>query len=72
MNVRLVCTLKRRVPKNGMPRPEHVAELDHLAGADQRAPRSTDSGLHVVAEPRSSPAPHFDGQRWPRRASFQV
>ena len=35
MNVRLMCTSKRRVPKNGILSLSTCAELDHLAGLDQ-------------------------------------
>src|SRR5215831_16705420 len=64
MNVRLTCTSKRRVPKNGIfalstyPSSMTSPVLISLTAL------STVCGFMWLAEPRSSPAPHFDGQRW--------
>src|SRR6266568_982733 len=65
MKVRLVCRLKMRVPKNAMPGPRTWPSSMTSPVLMSRAPRSTVSGfLMWFPEPRSSPAPHFDGQRW--------
>jgi hypothetical protein len=62
-NVRLVCTSKRRVPKNGMDEestwPNSITSPVRMS----RVPRRTVSGFMWLAEPRSSPIPHFEGQR---------
>src|SRR4029450_11620941 len=64
INVRLMCTSKRRVPKNGIfvlstcPSSMTSPVLISLTAL------STVCGFIWLAEPRSSPAPHFDGQRW--------
>ena len=42
---------------------EHVRELDDLAALDSLTASSTSAGFIRFAEPRSSPAPQFDGQR---------
>src|SRR5262249_40648775 len=61
--VRLTCTSKRRVPKNGIfvlstcPSSMTSPVLMSLTAL------STVCGFMWLPEPRSSPAPHFDGQR---------
>ena len=63
MNVRLVCTSKRRVPKNGI-LSESTCPISMTSPVlMRRTALRTDSGFMWFAEPRSSPAPHFDGQR---------
>src|SRR5262249_43052113 len=64
MKVRLTCTSKRRVPKNGIfalstyPSSMTSPVLISLTAL------STVCGFMWLPEPRSSSAPHFDGQRW--------
>src|SRR4029450_12087657 len=57
MNVRLVCTSKRRVPKNGIEAlstwPSSMISPDLMS----RVARSTDSDFMWLPEPRSSAAP---------------
>src|SRR5258705_124759 len=73
MNVRLVCMLKMRVPKNGIPGPRTWPSSITSPVLMSRAPRSTVSGFFMwLPEPRSSPAPHFDGQRWLSVGRFQT
>ena len=72
MNVRFTCTSKRRVPKNGI--------LSFITWAiSMTSPvlmsslaRITLAGFMWLPEPRSSPAPHFDGQRWLSVGTVQV
>src|SRR5207302_304846 len=64
MNVRLVCRLKMRVPKKAIPGPSTWLSSITSPVLMSRAPRKTVSGFFIwLPEPRSSPAPHFDGQR---------
>src|SRR5262245_49383168 len=64
MKVRLMWTSKRRVPKNGIlslstwPSSITSPVLISLTAL------STVCGFMWLTEPRSSLAPHFDGQRW--------
>ena len=64
MNVRLVCTSKRRVPTKGMDAlstwPSSMTSPVRIS----RVARSTVSDFMWLPEPRSSPAPHLEGQRW--------
>src|SRR6266480_3111260 len=71
MKVRLVCRLKMRVPKNAIPGPSTWLSSITSPVLISRAPRSTTSGFFMwLPEPRSSPAPHFDGQRWLSGGTF--
>ena len=63
MNVRLTCTSKRRVPKNGMLAPSTCPSSMTSPVLISLTALSTDCGFMWLPEPRSSPAPHFDGQR---------
>src|SRR5207302_1985717 len=64
MNVRLVCRLKIRVPEKAIPGPSTWLSSITSPVLMSRAPRKTVSGFFIwLPEPRSSPAPHFDGQR---------
>src|SRR6478609_3119888 len=63
MNVRLTCTSKRRVPKNGMLAPSTCPSSITSPVLISLTALSTACGFMWLAEPRSSPAPHFDGQR---------
>src|SRR4051812_8827152 len=65
MNVRLTCTSKRRVPKNGMLAPSTCPSSMTSPVLISLTALSTACGFMWLAEPRSSPAPHFDGQRAP-------
>src|SRR5438132_9423679 len=64
MKVRLVCTSKRRVPKNGIEADSTWAMSITSPVRISRVARSTVSGFMWLPDPRSSPAPHFEGQRW--------
>src|SRR5437773_457327 len=71
MKVRLVCRLKMRVPKKAMLGPSSWLSSITSPVLMSRAPRSTTSGFFMwLPEPRSSPAPHFDGQRWLSGGTF--
>src|SRR5436190_3882601 len=64
MNVRLVCTAKRRVLWMGM-LPDSTWPISITSPVRMsRAALSTLSGFMWLPEPRWSAAPHFDGQRW--------
>src|SRR5437773_3399129 len=65
MNVRLGCMFMMRGPKKGMPGPSTWPSSITSPVLMSRAPRSTFCGFFMwLPEPRSSPAPHFEGQRW--------
>ena len=64
MKVRLVCTSKRRVPENGIEAESTWAMSITSPVRIRRVARSTVSGFMWLPDPRSSPAPHFEGQRW--------
>src|SRR5438552_15964178 len=71
MKVRLVCRLKIRVPKNAMPGPRTWLSSITSPVLMSRAPRNTVSGFFIwFPEPRSSPAPHLEGQRWLSAGTF--
>src|SRR5712664_1991615 len=71
MKVRLVCRLKMRVPKTGMPETSTWPSSITSPVLMRRAARSTFCGFFMwLPEPRSSPAPHFDGQRWLSGGTF--
>src|SRR5437773_184075 len=71
MKVRLVCRLKMRVPKKAIPGPSTWLSSITSPVLMSRAPRKTVSGFFIwLPEPRSSPAPHFDGQRWLSGGTF--
>src|SRR6266700_3818668 len=73
MKVRLVCRLKMRVPKNGMPGPSTYAISITSPVLISRTARNTVSGFFMwLPEPRASPAPHFDGHRWLSEGRFQT
>src|SRR5205809_5560993 len=60
-----------RVPKKAMPGPSTWLSSITSPVLMSRAPRSTTSGFFMwLPEPRSSPAPHFDGQRWVSGGTF--
>ena len=63
MKVRLVCTSKRRVPKNAILSFSGCAISITSPLLMSCAARSTLAGFMWLPEPRSSAAPHFDGQR---------
>src|SRR3989449_9595378 len=70
-SVRLVCRLKMRVPEKAIPGPSTWLSSITSPVLMSRAPRSTTSGFFMwLPEPRSSPAPHFDGQRWLSGGTF--
>src|SRR5947208_11115027 len=54
---------KRRGPKNGMPAPSTYARSITSPVLISLMASSTTCGFMRLPEPRSSPAPHFDGQR---------
>src|SRR5258706_4681504 len=59
--------------KNGMPGPRAWPSSIPPLVLMSRAPRSTVSAFFMwLPEPRSSPAPHFDGQRWLSAGRFQT
>src|SRR5258706_559910 len=59
--------------KNGMPGPRAWPSSIPPLVLMSRAPRSTVSAFFMwLPEPRSSPAPHFDGQRWLSVGRFQT
>ena len=63
--------LKMRVPKNGICGPSTWPSSIPSPVLMRRAPRNTTSGFFMwLPEPRSSPAPHFDGQRWLSGGTF--
>ena len=72
MNVRLVWTSKRRVPKNGILSFSTCAISITSPVLISCVARSTAAGFMWLAEPRSSPAPHFEGQRWLSGGTVQV
>src|SRR5262245_59489741 len=64
MNVRFVCRLNWRVACSGMPpRSTWPSSMTSPVRISFTA-LSTDVGFMWLPDPRSSPAPHFDGQRW--------
>src|SRR5262249_36266311 len=63
MNVRFMCTSKRRVPKNAMLGPSTCASSMTSPVLISFTALSTDCGFMWLPDPRSSPAPHFDGHR---------
>src|SRR4029077_3224161 len=69
-NVRLVCTSQRRVAEIGILSfstwPSSIVSPVLI----RRTPFSSVSGIMWLPEPRSSPAPHFDGQRWLSAGGF--
>src|SRR2546430_5225056 len=54
---------KRREPKNGMPPPSTCARSITSPVLISVMASSTTCGFMRLPEPRSSPTPHFDGQR---------
>src|SRR5262249_2083003 len=72
MNVRLVCTSKRRVPEKGILSLRTCASSMTSPLLMSFVARSTDSGFMWLPEPRSSLAPHFDGQRWLSEGTCQL
>src|SRR5437763_13883184 len=72
MNVRLVWTSKRRVPENGILSLRTWASSIVSPVLIRRIAFNSVSGFMWLAEPRSSPAPHLDGQRWLSAGGFQV
>src|SRR5882724_10716883 len=72
MNVRLVCTSKRRVPKNGIEAfstwPSSMISPDLMSWVA----RSTDSAFMWLPEPRSSAAPHLEGHLWASPGGLQL
>jgi len=63
MKVCLTCTSKRRVPKNGIAGPSTCANSMISPLLISLTASSTSCGFIRLPAPRSSPAPHFDGQR---------
>src|SRR5258708_1596134 len=64
MKVRLGCMFMMRGPKKGMPGPSTCESSITSPLLMSAAPRSPFFGFFMwLPEPRSSPAPHFDGQR---------
>ena len=72
MKVRLVCTSKRRVPKNGILSPSTWPSSITSPVLISFAAFITAAGFMWFIEPRSSSAPHFDGQRWLSGGGDQV
>src|SRR5262245_41753565 len=71
MKVRFGCMFMMRGPKNGMPGPSTCESSITSPVLMSRAPRSTTCGFFMwLPEPFSSPAPHFDGQRWLSGGTF--
>ena len=62
-NVRLTCTSKRRVPKNGILSLSTCASSITSPVLIRPAAFMTAAAFWWLPEPRSSPAPHLDGQR---------
>src|SRR5262245_43413051 len=63
MNVRLTCTSKRRVPKNGILSLSTCASSITSPLLMRLAAFITAAAFWWLPEPRSSVAPHLDGQR---------
>src|SRR5262245_45428502 len=63
MKVRLRCMSRRRGPKNGIPAPSTCARSITSPVLISLTASRTTAGFIRLPEPRSSPAPHFDGQR---------
>ena len=71
MKVRLVCMLNTRVPKNAICGPSTCDSSITSPVLIRLAPRSTFFGFFMwLPEPRSSPAPHLEGQRWLSGGTF--
>jgi hypothetical protein len=63
MKVRFTCMSKRRVPKNGIAGPSTYASSTISPVLISFTASSTRCGFIRLPEPRSSVAPHFEGQR---------
>src|SRR5204863_1081587 len=71
MKVRLGWMFMMRGPKNGMLGPSTWPSSITSPVLIRRAARSTFCGFFMwLPEPFSSPAPHFDGQRWLSGGTF--
>ena len=72
MKVRLVCTSKRRVPKNGILSPSTWPSSITSPVLMSFAAFITAAAFCRFIEPRSSFGPHLDGQRWLSGVGDQV
>src|SRR5262245_32801511 len=72
MNVRLVCTLNWRVACSGMPCLSTWPSSMTSPVRTSFVAAITDAGFMWLADPRSSPAPHLEGQRSLSAGGFQV